>query len=152
MTPDDPEKVPGKHGLHVQILWFDADLTELRVHASNNHFAGMADLYINHDELAKLARAFRGFPASTKEQRDIELGNFNPNNGGGGLRLRLRCTDASGHVAVDVMLRTDPHHTGRSETAEFSVPVEPAAIDAFIAELDAMPLKVGATAYLRQTA
>jgi hypothetical protein len=62
----------------------------------------------------------------------------------GGARLRLSA-DSTGHAVVQVRIRT-----GASETAEFLVPVEPAAIDAFVRDLAALQLTVGATARLPQ--
>lgn len=48
-------------------------------------------------------------------------------------------------------MRTDaPRGGGRSETASFSFPVEPAAVDDFVTALGQMPMVVGATAELRR--
>ncbi len=101
--------------------------------------------------LVRLAEALRGFPASSDDRRGFELGTFDTRYAGGGAQLRFRCTDAKGHVAVEVRLRTDLRYQGgQPETAEFVVPMEPAAIDDFVTDISRMRVGVGAVARLRQ--
>jgi hypothetical protein len=141
-------------GIKLEVLWFDDDLIELGVSGSNGRFAGTTELYVGHDPLGKLADAFRGFPASRQDRREMELGTFDPKFkfSGGGARFRLRCMDAAGHVILEVQLRTDPGYdkAGQSQAAEFFIPLEPAAIDDFVAAVGAMKVAVGATARLKQ--
>jgi len=56
----------------------------------------------------------------------------------------LRCTDRAGHALAEVHVRTARDHEAMSETASFCFAVEPAAIDAFVSSLAAMPMVVGA--------
>ena len=64
------------------------------------------------------------------------------------MRFRLSA-DRSGHVTIDVLLRTDSAPKGQSEEADFRIEAEAAAIDNFVSELSAVQLKVGAAAELR---
>lgn len=138
-------------GIEIEIIWFDEDVICLRVRGANSRFAGAADVYIRHGALANVADAFRGFPLSIDDQRELELGTFDPAHGGGGARFRLRCTDAMGHAALEVQLRADPHcDGGRSETASFVIPIESAAIDDFVNTISAMTVAAGARARLAQ--
>jgi hypothetical protein len=144
------------NGIQIEIKSFDPDdnLIDLRIRASNGRFAGMAELYIIRGELSKVADAFRGYPENIEDRRNVELGNFDPAVGGGGVRIQLRA-DKTGHVTLKVELRTDPFLTdprnnyGQSETAEFLVPIEPAAIDDFVSSIEKMPLGVSKVATLR---
>lgn len=139
------------NGIEIEFVWFDDHVIELCVRGYNGRFAGTANLYDGHDALARVVAAFRGFPESIEDRREVELGTLDPDRAGGGARFRLRCTDAVGHVAVDVDLRTEPRHSAnRCETADFVVSVEPAAIDDFVAALSGMTVAVGAVVRLRQ--
>lgn len=136
-------------GLSLCIVWMDADVVELSVHASNGRFSGEVRLYAGHDVLDLLAGTLRSFPTSNQDHREIELGAFEPRCAGGGLRLRLRCIDGAGHAVLDVTLRSDADQAGgRSETADFSMPVEAAALDQFVTRLETGRVAVGSAAAL----
>jgi hypothetical protein len=141
-------------GIAVEIVWFDDDLVELRVRASNGRFAAAAELCVNLDALATLAGTLAGFPTSPADVRECTLGNFDPAAARGGVRLRLACTDALGHAAVRVTVRaagtafTDGRKT-EDEFADLTIPVEPAAIDAFVEELRRSEIRTGWRAHLR---
>lgn len=136
-------------GIELKVMWFDDGIIELLVRGLNANFSGEAECYIN--DLAKIADAFRGFPISANDYRELVIGTFDPVCAGGGARFRLRCTDRSAHAEVECRIRSDPKYTaGKSEMAEFSIPVEPAAIDDFVVALSRMSLAVGSAASLRQ--
>lgn len=138
-------------GIKFEVIWTDDDVVEVRVHASNGRFAGTADCYGGHDAISRLADAVRGFPTSSDDRRELEIGTFDPAFAGGGARLVLRCVDAVGHAVADVTVRADPRGNGwPDQIASFSVPVESAAIDDFVEALGIMPSVVGAVASLRQ--
>lgn len=137
-------------GVTIEVIWLDDDLVEVRIAASNGRFAGATDCYCGHDTIPRLAAAARGFPSSSEDRRDLEIGTFDPAYAGGGAKLVLRCIDRTGHAIVDVVVRADPRGVaGLAETAAFSLPVEPAAIDEFVAALGRMRSVVGAVARLR---
>ena len=138
-------------GVKIEVMWFDDEVVELRVHGSNGRFAGTAELYASPDVFSEVANSLRGFPSSIRDHRQIELGTFDPSCGGGGVRLTLRCVDAAAHAVIEMSVRTDPrYHYGQTETAELVIPVEAAAIDEFVVELQRMEVAVGVIARLRQ--
>jgi len=138
-------------GIEMTVIWFDDDLIELRVRASNGTFSGEADAYVSHSVSTDLARVLRGFPADINDGREFELGTFDPQCAGGGARFRFRCLDRKGHASVEVNLRADVHRLG-AQSAIFLVPIEAAGVDAFADELTRMPLEIGARAVLRGAA
>ena len=136
-------------GLDIEVVYFDDDLVELRVTASNGVFRAQADIYENHEAPHLLADALRGFPTSPTDRVERTLGHFDPSYGGGGALLSLSCRDSLGHCCLRVIFRTDPHRDrDGSATAEFSVEIEPAGIDEFVSSLDAMRIALGANAHL----
>lgn len=138
-------------GLHLEVVWFDDDLLELRVHAANDRFCGVADCYVGCNFFAEVADALRGFPSSPDDHRDLVVGTFDPRLAGGGARIGLRCIDSAGHAVANVAVQTDTSTAaGHREATSLSFPVEPAAVDDFVAALGRIKLVVGATAFLRQ--
>lgn len=140
------------HGIELQVVWFDEDLTELQVRATNGRFAGCVLLYCAHEEIRQQADILEGFPVTIEDSRALELGSFDPEFAGGGMRLLFRCRDRAGHVAVDVQLRSDRFESGTVlELANFALDVEPAAIDRFVKQLRSVEPSVGAEARLLGT-
>ena len=138
-------------GIKLELIWMDDDVIQVRVHASNGRFAATADCYCGLDGFARLAQAACGFPSSSEDRRELEIGTFDARIAGGGAKLVLRCIDRAGHAVADVTVRADSGMNGSpAETASFAFPVEPAAIDDFVAALRTMPLVVGAVVHLRQ--
>jgi len=136
-------------GLHLEVLWFDEHVVEFRLRGGNGRFAAEAEFYDARDGARRLADAIRRFPASVIDSRTVEVGDLEPDGASGGVRINLRCRDAAGHPVLALHFRAEPvSDRSRPETASFSVPVEPAAIDAFAAELDQLPIEVGASATL----
>jgi hypothetical protein len=133
--------------LEITIVHFDDDVVGLRVTATSQRFAGSVDVFVAPGFATVLANALRGFPSGLADRRSVELGTFDANFGGGGVRLRLRCTDQAGHAVVDVEMRADPHVL--HENVSFSMPIEASLVDSLVAQLEAMPLAVGATAGFR---
>ncbi len=97
-------------GVKIEVIWFDDEVVELRVHGSNGRFAGTAELYASPDVFSEVAKSLRGFPSSIRDHRQIELGTFDPFCGGGGVRLTLRCVDATAHAVIEMSIRTDPRY------------------------------------------
>lgn len=136
-------------GVDVSVLWADNDVVELRFSASNGRFSGVADLYVDHDALPRLAKTLRGFPALASDRRVYEFGTFETSFAGGGVRMVFRCLDTSGHAVVEILIRTDPGQLdGREETASLAINVEAAAIDKFVDEVGRMELRGGSSSHL----
>ena len=134
-------------GIQLTVEWLDDNLVGLRIRASNGSFSGVADVVVAADFARHLAETVVGFPRAAADRRSAELGTFDPEYAGGGVRLDFHTIDGAGHAVVDVVLRTDPH-AGSPETAAFVIPLEAARIDEFIAQLGGMSLEPGAGARL----
>jgi hypothetical protein len=90
-----------------------------------------------------------GFPKSQSDTRSFELGTFDAAYSGGGAGFRFYCTDAVGHAAAEVRLRTDSSYEGGvSDAAMLHMSVEAAAIDSFVVQLERMAAVVGQAAFL----
>ena len=139
----------GNPGVFIEVIWLDDDVLELRVQASNGRFSATAELYAAHTEPAELAASISGFPKSTDDNREATLGTFDAKVAGGGVQLRFRCTDLLGHAEVRLDVRQRVTNGPERESAAFSVRVEPAAVDEFVAALRRMRLQVGSSAELR---
>jgi hypothetical protein len=133
-------------GLTLEVLWGDQHLTELLVQASNGRFAATVACYVAHDCFLELAAAVKAFPKSSDDRREHTFVAFAPAADGTGAKLVLRCTDRLGHCAVDVVVNGTDGASPAS--AAFSFPVEPAAIDAFVAALGRTGVVPGAVVRL----
>jgi hypothetical protein len=128
-----------KGGIEVEVWWSDQDLTEYQFRCSNGRFSGHAEIYLNHDDLAKMAEDLRGFPSRADDSREFELGTFTPKHADGGIRMHFYCTDSVGHAAVDVKLRGDACKAlGEVESVALRIPIEAASVDSFVAQIKRM--------------
>jgi hypothetical protein len=136
-------------GLTLEVIWYDEDMLELRLSASNDNFRANTSFYAGLNAPQELANVIAGFPSSRGEKREIEFGGQNL-RGYGGLALRLSSEDNLGHLLVTVSASATPLEVSRPvETATFSLPTTPADIDAFAQALNKMECQVGSTATLR---
>lgn len=137
-------------GIQVQIIWFDQHMVQYQFSCSNGRFSGHADIYLGHDDLANRAEASRGFPARDDDSRDFELGTLDPQHADGGIRMHFYCRDSRGHAAVDVQLRGDACKAlGEIESVALRIPIEPAGVDSFVAQVKQMDAnEIGALACL----
>jgi hypothetical protein len=137
------------NGIQLDVIWFDQDMIEVMATCSNGYFSGISEIYLGHDGLAKLADALNGFPSSLADTRTFEIGTFNPDHADGGLRLRLSCTDASGHAVAEVKLRgCGCKGLGEAGSVALLIKVEPAAIDSFVDQLKQISASIGVSALL----
>jgi hypothetical protein len=121
----------------------------LRVWASNGVFVGQTEVFANSSTLSTVVSALRGFPANASDRRACELGTFDEAFGGGGAAFRFSCMDSIGHALVEVRLRTDPQlGVGASDLATIHIPIEAAAMDAFVGQLERMLPEPGESAVL----
>ena len=115
--------------------YHDVDLVELKASAWNGEFGGSARLYIGHGELADAAERLIGFPANTDDTRDVTLGSFGPESGGGAIFLKFFCIDRAGHCQLQLKLESDPILGSPLERVELISAVEPAALDCFVEQM-----------------
>jgi hypothetical protein len=120
-------------GLAIRVIYFDADIYELRVTATNGDFSGSVSLYVAIGYLAELAGELEGFPRTKADERKIEFGTFEPGYAGGGVRAHLRCTDGAGHIQMQLRMETDQDDP--SQSVSLVLPIEAASIDKFVEEL-----------------
>jgi hypothetical protein len=135
-------------GVRFEVLWCDSDLIEIRINADNGRFGGVADCCGRSDAISRLAAVVRGFPSSTEDRREWVFGAVDSVSMESGVKLVLSCVNRSGHAMLGVFLRSDSQRGGVLETADFSIPIEPAALDHFAAALDRMPMVGGAVVSL----
>jgi len=128
-------------GLDIELLWWDEDVNELRIRASNGTFAGEARVYVRPDGLESFAATLDGFPRSVGDRREIELGTFDPNMAGGGARALLWKRRATGPADAEITLWAAT--VGRDQSVSMKLAFEPAAIDEFVRRLRSLTMRVG---------
>ena len=134
--------------LKIEVVWFDADLMELRLSAWNANFAGRANFYASFDEPASFAKHIEGFPTHRDDVREYQFGSANV-PGWGGATVKLSCRDGSGHLLLRVTVHTNPDEAGEvAESATVHLHIVPAAIDEFVHGLRRMRAQVGETVEL----
>jgi hypothetical protein len=137
------------HGIHLQVVWTDDDLVELRVHAANDKFSGTVEVYSWDEQIAKAAPTLAGFPVGSGDEREIEFGTAVPGHANGLARFRFRCTSVTGRAFAEVTLV--PRYAGEDtdQTVTLAVLVEAAAVDVFVQHLESMSRAREGTATLR---
>ena len=134
-------------GVEIEVTWGDEDVLLLEVSASNGIFAGRIEAYGAWGMAAEWAAALEGFPRNRDDCREVSTGAFSDEYAGGGVMLRFVVRDAAGHCAVGVRLRA-ADLIRSTASAEFTIGVEAAAVDRFVADLRAMSADVGQRAAL----
>jgi|ERR1035437_4776204 hypothetical protein len=135
-------------GLLIKVCWFDDDMIELAISASNGQFAGRTSFYARLDEPGRLAACISGFPRSQSDSREYEFGGTL--SGYGGAKIRFSCKDAKGHLLVQVSIYAAPgDQKDFVQSAVIQINVVPASIDSFVRDLNSMKLKVGEEAMLK---
>jgi len=137
-------------GIEFEVVWFDNDAIEYQVVCSNGSFTGTAKMYLSHDGLQNAANILGGFPSSTTDLREVELGTFESEAAGGGIHMSFYCVDSVGHAVVFVKLRADGCKDFGSEPQLVSlyVPIEAGAVDSFVKQARSIRETKGAKAYL----
>jgi hypothetical protein len=135
-------------GLLIELVWRDQDLTEAMISCANGSFCGTARVYMNPDELPKMAELLDGFPRTAQDDREFQLGPTDLVFAGGAVGLHFHCTDSSGHAAVELKIRADDHVSGGAGTAEFAISIEAAAVDEFVSQLRELKPGTSGHAYL----
>jgi hypothetical protein len=136
-------------GFEFQLLWHDDDVLNLSVKAWNGAFGGAADVYEAIGNLQKAAEELRGFPTDPSDTREITFGNFDRKFAAGGVRMRFHCVDGAGHAYVDATIDSNYLTGGTIQTAVLAVPVEAAAVDKFLQELEQLEKARAGSAHLR---
>lgn len=127
-----------RSGVRIEILWDEAGFMEARISGWNGVFAGTTDVYLGSGQLAEAAARLANFPESPSDHREVMFGAFGPESAGGGVSLRFHCTDTVGHAQVEARIEAGEAVAGLVQAATVGIPVEPAAIDAFVRALSRM--------------
>jgi hypothetical protein len=128
-------------GLEVKCRWYDQDVLEISLSASNTAFSGIAFPYVSLDHLVESALNLDGFPKNTTDARELRFGTPGEDFAGGFVRLKFSCRDLSGHGVVEVEIESKNESqpgsswTQASQTVHFFAAVESNAIDDFVKEL-----------------
>lgn len=139
-----------KGGIEIEVFWSDQQLVEFQFRCSNGRFCGTAQIYLNHDDLPRIADSLEGFPQTASDSRDLELGTFDPVYADGGVRLHCYCKDSVGHAVIEVKLRGDAcKGLGEPESVALNLPIEAAGLDSFLRQVRALDTQeIGASAVL----
>ena len=136
-------------GFEFRVRWHDQDAIELNVAAWNGAFGGSANIYEAIGDLRSAADRLRGFPKDPKDTREVVFGNFDHKYAGGGVRLRFYCIDGAGHAYVEAVIDSNFLSGGTIQTATLAMPVEAAAVDTFVQELQRLESDLAGAAHLR---
>lgn len=136
-------------GIKFELIWYDNDLLNLRVSAWNGGFGGVAEIYEAIGDLQTAAANLRGFPNNPGDQREIVFGNLDRKFAAGGVKLRFHCVDGAGHAYVEATMDANYETGGTIQTVVLAMPVEAAAIDEFVHELQKLESDHSGTAYLK---
>lgn len=123
-------------GFEFRVIWHDNDVLNLCVSAWNGQFGGVAEVYEAIGALRDAASRLRGFPKDPEDNRELVFGNFDRNCAAGGIKMRFHCVDGAGHAFVEATIDSNCYSGGTIEIATLAVPVEAAAVDTFVEELE----------------
>jgi hypothetical protein len=118
-------------GLQITVVDVDNDYLGIEVAAGSSRFSGSARIYAGVNQLSEFAQAITGFPATSADSRSFEFGTRNPQYAGGFVALAFHCRDGSGHPVISVAIQDDDRFHSEA-SAEFTFPVEAAALDRFV--------------------
>jgi hypothetical protein len=134
-------------GLQITVVDVDDDYLGIEIAVGSTRFSGSARIYAGVNQLSEFARAITGFPATSADSRSFEFGTRDPRYAGGFVALRFHCRDGSGHPLISAEIQDDDRfHSDAS--AEFSFPVEAAALDRFVQALIQVEAAKGGSATL----
>ena len=122
-------------GVQIKVIYQENDLIEVRISAWNGTFAGTTDVYVGIGQLAEAAAELQYFPRDSSDAREISFGDFMPVSTGNAASLRFYCVDKAGHAYVESKIESDCCRTGQHQSVMLSLPIEAAAVDSFVQEL-----------------
>jgi len=136
-------------GFKFCVLWHDADVMNLGVSAWNGAFGGLVKIYEGIGDLRDAAGRLRGFPKEPADMRELVFGNFEPNFAGGGVSMRFHCVDGAGHAYVEAIFNSNCKSGGTVQSVVLAMPVEAAAVDTFVQELERLEDERAGAAHLK---
>jgi hypothetical protein len=118
-------------GLQITVVDVDDDYLGIEITAGSGRFSGSARIYAGVNQLSEFAKVITGFPVTSADSRSFEFGTRNPQYAGGFVALTCACRDGAGHPVVSVAIQDDDWFDSKA-SAEFTFPVEAAALDRFV--------------------
>ena len=138
-----------RKGLTITPIWYDIDVVEYRIEASNGAFCGTAEVYAQHGIHNRWANLLSGFPWDADDRRQLHCGSTSPKQAGGFADLCFSCVNASGHAALEIVLVSEWNSSGEPlESVRMQLKITAAAVDRFVEELKALVVEPGNSAYL----
>ena len=132
-------------GLTIRVDISEDDYRKLELRAWNERFAGTTLVHSDVMQLNEFAACIAGFPAKPGDERSFVFGERRDSVAGyrdGYCSLRFRTVGSAGRAVVDATVEADQHpdspDKATSAKAEFSIPVQAADIDRFVAALHAI--------------
>ncbi len=122
-------------GISLELIWFDDDMLEFKINASNGIFSGQTKVYESYDKFKQVAKAISGFPNSREDKRKITFGTMTSNYIDGGVEVKMSC-DSTAHPRAEIIIKSEISKISElNESAAFIIPLEAAEIDKFVDEL-----------------
>jgi hypothetical protein len=118
-------------GMTIKVRDPDDDYLGIDIQASNDRFAGSAEVYAGLQELSEFAARIAGFPSNPDDRRQYEFGDRDPSVAGGYACLSFYCFDLAGHAVVEIEIGEDHGRYGTA-IAHLSFRIEAAALDQFV--------------------
>jgi len=136
-------------GFEFLVLWYDNDVIKLGVSAWNGAFGGVAEIYEAIGDLQDVAAQLRGFPKNSSDMREIAFGNFDRKGAAGGVRMKFHCIDGAGHAYVEATIDSNYYSGGTVQTVVLAMPIEAAAVDTFVQEIERLESERSGAAHLK---
>jgi len=132
---EDPSELM-QTGLTIEPVWFDTDVVQYRIKASNGRFSGVTHVYELHDSPRAWAKQLAGFPQRASDRRRMTWGASSPLQAGGFADLQFACIDSAGHAALEIVLVSEWRRSGEAvESAQFHLNITAASLDRFVEQL-----------------
>lgn len=140
-----------KPGLHISKIWFDDDVIELRIGVSHGDSFFSNQVYVGHVAFQEAISSLTVF----KDQvhgglLDVRFGEFGPEYANGAFRARFHFA-SPGRLYVSCEQESDFEQFSIKDVASRAtmyIKSEPALLDRFIAELQAVASGTSDVAYL----
>jgi hypothetical protein len=136
-------------GFQFDVKWHDNHVVEVHVTAWNGAFGGAANVYVAIGRLKETAEKLEGFPRSPRDSREVVLGRFGPEWGGGAISMRFYCPDGAGHAYVESRIESERAIAGITQSIALVLGIEPAALDSLVKDLRRLEAEKTGTAHLR---
>jgi hypothetical protein len=123
-------------GLEFREIWNDAEMIEVRISAWNGTFGGATRVYVGIGRLEEAAASLRGFPDNPSDTRDLTLAGVGKGGASAGVGLRFYCTGGAAHAWLEARIESAYDLAGPAQSVVLALPIEAAAVDFFVDQLD----------------